>query len=114
MKEAPFGASSRGTDWSLYSTPVAFAQDALDHDALDQDALDQEALDQEALDQDALDQDAFAIAALDQLAASNTLSPVPDSVVTYWLRAAFGFGGELVPTSPSASRTPTPSPPNAL
>jgi hypothetical protein len=51
------------------------------------------------------------LAAFFQLAESNERSPVEESVVRKGSKAAFGFGGVVVPTSPSESTTPRPRAP---
>jgi Pentapeptide repeats (8 copies) len=86
----------------------ALLQEAELQEALLQEAELQEALLQEAELQEALFQEAFADAALDQEAASNTVPPF-GSVVTYWSRPAFGFGGDATVLAAVACTSPTPS-----
>jgi len=87
----------------------AEAQDADAQDALAQDAVFQEAEAHEAEAHEALFQEASAVAALAQLAASNTRpEPPAGSDTTYLSSAKFGFGGELTAAALPALTSPTP------
>ncbi|MDH5280046.1 MAG: hypothetical protein OEW52_02720 [Thermoleophilia bacterium] len=116
----------RGTDRSIYSTFVAFAQDAFAQDALAQDAelheaelqeaLDQEAELQDALDHDALDQDAefhdaFERAVQYHAFALNSGLPVALLTETNWRRPAFGLASPDVLVEALPLTTPTPKAP---
>ena len=83
-------------------------QEALFQEALLQEAEFHEAEFHEALFHEALFHDAFAVAALDQLAASNVRVPL-ESVTTYALSPAFGFGGVVTAAAAVACTSPTPS-----
>jgi hypothetical protein len=123
-------ASLRSGSETAESWLALFAQAALDqateaHAALDQAAeahaaLDQAALDQAAVDQAALDQAAalvampsqlgFAVAAVFHAVALKIVVPF-GSVVRYWSRPAFGFGGLKTCAVAGMLSSPTPSEP---